>query len=416
MRSLAITANDTVFVPVTAYTLPAAAVRDLNRMPHLPVAPTVLLGAMRVVPRGNETRWGMSPRGRRLPPRDDLLHASGGARPGGAAQRAWPDPAGGDAEHRAGRHRLHDPGDRGPVGRVATSAASRQFPWLFSVYLLAQAVSVPIYGKLADLYGRKPMMLVGVGPLPGRLAAVRLGVEHDRADRLPAGAGPRCRRDAADRDDDRRRHLHARGAGQGAGLPGQRLGDRRRDRADPRRRLRRLPRRGGGSSSSTCRSARRRCGCSGAGSRSRSSAGRHRIDYLGADAARPRRHAAAARLCSRAASSGGGARRPASGCSRPPWCCSARSCWWRPERPSRCCRCGSSGMRVLNVSPTLSCAGRRRADCWGCRRTCRCSRRRCWARCAGGRTRPGGDDDRLADRGRDLGPALPDASASGPRS
>jgi len=38
-----------------------------------------------------------------------------------------------------------------------------QFPWLFSAYLLAQAVSVPLYGKLADLVGRKPIMLVGVG-------------------------------------------------------------------------------------------------------------------------------------------------------------------------------------------------------------------------------------------------------------
>jgi EmrB/QacA subfamily drug resistance transporter len=38
-----------------------------------------------------------------------------------------------------------------------------QFPWLFSIYLLAQAVSVPIYGKLADLRGRKPIMLLGVG-------------------------------------------------------------------------------------------------------------------------------------------------------------------------------------------------------------------------------------------------------------
>src|SRR3954470_19103210 len=38
-----------------------------------------------------------------------------------------------------------------------------QFPWLFSVYLLAQAVTVPIYAKLADQYGRKPVMLVGVG-------------------------------------------------------------------------------------------------------------------------------------------------------------------------------------------------------------------------------------------------------------
>ena len=37
-----------------------------------------------------------------------------------------------------------------------------QFPWLFSIYLLAQAVSVPIYGKVADLIGRKPVMLLGV--------------------------------------------------------------------------------------------------------------------------------------------------------------------------------------------------------------------------------------------------------------
>lgn len=38
-----------------------------------------------------------------------------------------------------------------------------QFPWLFSIYLLAQAVSVPIYGKLADLFGRKKVMLWGIG-------------------------------------------------------------------------------------------------------------------------------------------------------------------------------------------------------------------------------------------------------------
>jgi EmrB/QacA subfamily drug resistance transporter len=37
------------------------------------------------------------------------------------------------------------------------------FPWLFSIYLLAHAISVPVYGKLADLYGRKPLMLLGVG-------------------------------------------------------------------------------------------------------------------------------------------------------------------------------------------------------------------------------------------------------------
>jgi EmrB/QacA subfamily drug resistance transporter len=37
-----------------------------------------------------------------------------------------------------------------------------QFPWLFSVYLLAQAVSVPIYGKLSDMLGRKPVMVLGI--------------------------------------------------------------------------------------------------------------------------------------------------------------------------------------------------------------------------------------------------------------
>jgi EmrB/QacA subfamily drug resistance transporter len=38
-----------------------------------------------------------------------------------------------------------------------------QFPWLFSVYLLAQAVSVPIFAKFTDLIGRKPIMLIGIG-------------------------------------------------------------------------------------------------------------------------------------------------------------------------------------------------------------------------------------------------------------
>ena len=35
------------------------------------------------------------------------------------------------------------------------------FPWVFSVYVLAQAVTIPIYGRLADLYGRRPMLVAG---------------------------------------------------------------------------------------------------------------------------------------------------------------------------------------------------------------------------------------------------------------
>ncbi|MHB1234536.1 MAG: MFS transporter [Microbacteriaceae bacterium] len=38
-----------------------------------------------------------------------------------------------------------------------------QFPWLFSIYLLAQAVSVPVYAKLSDVIGRKPIILIGIG-------------------------------------------------------------------------------------------------------------------------------------------------------------------------------------------------------------------------------------------------------------
>jgi EmrB/QacA subfamily drug resistance transporter len=36
------------------------------------------------------------------------------------------------------------------------------YSWVFSIYLLTSTVTVPIYGKLADLFGRKRVLLVGV--------------------------------------------------------------------------------------------------------------------------------------------------------------------------------------------------------------------------------------------------------------
>ena len=33
------------------------------------------------------------------------------------------------------------------------------YAWVFSAYLLTSTVTVPIYGKLADLYGRKPVFM-----------------------------------------------------------------------------------------------------------------------------------------------------------------------------------------------------------------------------------------------------------------
>lgn len=45
---------------------------------------------------------------------------------------------------------------------VADLGGFSQFPWLFSIYLLTQAVTVPLYGKFADMFGRKPVMLFGI--------------------------------------------------------------------------------------------------------------------------------------------------------------------------------------------------------------------------------------------------------------
>lgn len=36
------------------------------------------------------------------------------------------------------------------------------FGWLFSIYLLVQTITIPLYGKLADLFGRKPILIFGI--------------------------------------------------------------------------------------------------------------------------------------------------------------------------------------------------------------------------------------------------------------
>ena len=50
------------------------------------------------------------------------------------------------------------------------------YAWAFAAYLLATTVSVPIWGKLADLRGRKPVLLAGIGLfLVGSLACGAAG-------------------------------------------------------------------------------------------------------------------------------------------------------------------------------------------------------------------------------------------------
>src|SRR3982750_4536952 len=37
-----------------------------------------------------------------------------------------------------------------------------QYSWVFTAYLLATTVTVPLYGKLGDVYGRKPLIMFAI--------------------------------------------------------------------------------------------------------------------------------------------------------------------------------------------------------------------------------------------------------------
>lgn len=36
------------------------------------------------------------------------------------------------------------------------------YSWVFSAYMLASTVTVPIYGRLSDVYGRRPFFAAGI--------------------------------------------------------------------------------------------------------------------------------------------------------------------------------------------------------------------------------------------------------------
>src|SRR3970040_2566257 len=46
---------------------------------------------------------------------------------------------------------------------IATLGGLNHYSWVFSAYLLTATASVPIWGRLADLYGRRRLYLLGVG-------------------------------------------------------------------------------------------------------------------------------------------------------------------------------------------------------------------------------------------------------------
>jgi EmrB/QacA subfamily drug resistance transporter len=47
--------------------------------------------------------------------------------------------------------------------RIVTDLGGNEYyTWVVTIYLLTSTITVPFYGKLSDLYGRKPLMMIGV--------------------------------------------------------------------------------------------------------------------------------------------------------------------------------------------------------------------------------------------------------------
>jgi MFS family permease len=46
---------------------------------------------------------------------------------------------------------------------VTQLAGNDIYVWAVTIYLLTSTISVPFWGKLSDLYGRKPIFMIGIG-------------------------------------------------------------------------------------------------------------------------------------------------------------------------------------------------------------------------------------------------------------
>lgn len=63
--------------------------------------------------------------------------------------------------------------------------------WVVTAYLLGVTVTTPLYGKLGDQFGRKPIFLTAIVVFPAGFAAVGHLADDEPADRLASRAGHR---------------------------------------------------------------------------------------------------------------------------------------------------------------------------------------------------------------------------------
>ena len=136
------------------------------------------------------------------------------------------------------------------------SAASRSTPGSSPGFLLTSTVTMPLWGRLSDLLGRRRVYLGGLAIF--LVGSALSGLAQDMAQliafRMLQGLGAGLA--DHDRHDDHRRAVRAGAAGQDAGLHLGRVGRGLAVRSAHRRACSPITSRGAGSSTSTCRSAR----------------------------------------------------------------------------------------------------------------------------------------------------------------
>jgi MFS family permease len=87
-----------------------------------------------------------------------------------------------------------------------------RYSWVVSAYMLASTATLPIYGKLSDIYGRRPVFIFGT--MVFLVGSVLAGLSQDMGQLIAfRGVQPRGKRHAAAGDGDHRGHRSSGGQG-----------------------------------------------------------------------------------------------------------------------------------------------------------------------------------------------------------